>query len=1067
MNEFLQRLKERKLVQWTVAYVAAAFALLQGIDIVAQQFGWPEGVRRGITLALVVGFFVTLVLAWYHGERGAQRVTGTELLILALLLAIGGGFLWRFASASHERIVRSDAPPAATAPSPAPAAIPKKSIAVLPFDNLSEDKGNAFFAEGVQDEILTRLAKVADLKVISRTSTQHFKSSPDDLPQIAKQLGVANILEGSVQKSNDQVRVNVQLINAATDAHLWADIYDRKLTDLFTVESDIAKAIADTLQAKLTGQEKISIAKQPTANPEAYELYVKGRFFWNKRTADDLRRSIEYFHQAIEKDPNYALAYAGLAQAWFVSSAYNVGTPNECFPQAEAAAKKALALDDNSSDAHAALGGVRQLYYFDTPGAIAEFERAIQLNPNDANAHHWLGNHPFAYSGQFDRELAEMKRAQELDPLSLVINTNLGWAYIYGGRFDEGIAQMRKTLEMDGGFYDARYTLGEALELKGSLPDAMAEYKKAIALSDDPFLWLFSVISMARAAKKMRRGRSSPDSRKRGNNITSRHTASRSSVSGWVTAMKRSIGWRKVIASAMALPSQASGWIASSIRCTAIRVLKHWPRRSCRLATSHRGDCEMNPRNFFGELKRRNVYKVAVAYGVVGWLVMQVAATIVPALHLAESLTTVVVVVTLLGFPIALVIAWAFEMTPEGMKRTEDIGPNEKLPQWSRRKFAGFVLVVALFAGGFLGFRLWRPASSTVMAMKSASSATPGPPAAAIPDKSIAVLPFENLSDEKANAYFAEGIQDEILTKLAGITDLKVISRTSTAKYQSKPEDLKTVSQQLGVAKVLEGTVQRAGDKVRINVQLIDARADSHLWAKTYDREAKDIFAVESEVSQEVADALQARLSPAEASNLGKAPTRDPEAYDLFLKGEYAEREAESTLKAEAFDHAAALYRGALERDPKFALAAARLATSRILHDWFVLKVNESVLADIKKDAEHALELAPDLPEAHLALGNFYYYGKRQYDEALTEFRRALELRPNDVQAQELIAFIYRRQGRWAWPYPKWRSAKCAIHVTPASSPMSGRPTSTCASGRMRSARESVPSPSIPTTSSG
>src|SRR5450432_2118750 len=176
MNEFLQRLKQRKLVQWTVAYVAAAFALLQGVDIVAQQFGWPEGVRRGITLALVVGFFVTLVLAWYHGERGAQRVTGTELLILALLLAIGGGFLWRFASASHERIVRSAAPPAATASSPAPAAIPKKSIAVLPFDNLSEDKGNAYFAEGVQDEILTRLAKVADLKVISRTSTQHFKS---------------------------------------------------------------------------------------------------------------------------------------------------------------------------------------------------------------------------------------------------------------------------------------------------------------------------------------------------------------------------------------------------------------------------------------------------------------------------------------------------------------------------------------------------------------------------------------------------------------------------------------------------------------------------------------------------------------------------------------------------------------------------------------------------------------------------------------------------------------------------------------------------------------------------
>src|SRR6202030_2201519 len=168
--------------------------------------------------------------------------------------------------------------------------LPEKSIAVLPFESLSEDKANAYFAEGVQDEILTRLAKVADLKVISRTSTQHFKSSPDNLPQIAKQLGVMNILEGSVQKSNDQVRINVQLINAVTDAHLWAEIYDRKLTDLFTVESEVAKTIADTLQAKLTGSELTAMAKAPTENKEAYDLYLKGRFFWNKRTAVDLRK---------------------------------------------------------------------------------------------------------------------------------------------------------------------------------------------------------------------------------------------------------------------------------------------------------------------------------------------------------------------------------------------------------------------------------------------------------------------------------------------------------------------------------------------------------------------------------------------------------------------------------------------------------------------------------------------------------------------------------------------------------------------------------------------------------
>jgi TolB-like protein/Flp pilus assembly protein TadD len=284
--------------------------------------------------------------------------------------------------------------------------------------------------------------------------------------------------------------------------------------------------------------------------------------------------------------------------------------------------------------------------------------------------------------------------------------------------------------------------------------------------------------------------------------------------------------------------------------------------------------------------------------------------------------------------------------------------------------------------------------------------------ALSVAEKSVAVLPFENLSEDKANAYFADGIQDEILTKLASIADLKVISRTSTAKYKSKPEDLKTVSQQLGVANVVEGTVQRAADKVRVNVQLIDARADSHLWAKSYDGDIKDVFAVESEVSQEIADALQAKLSPNEANTLATAPTKDTEAYDSFLKGEYEEREAESSLKAEPFDRAASFYREALSRDPNFALAAARLAENRIFRHWFVRRLREAELPELKSLADHAVALGPNLAEAHLALGSFYYYGKLQFHEALEEFGKALKLQPNNVRALELSAYIYRRQGQ-------------------------------------------------------
>src|SRR5207249_1850836 len=256
------------------------------------------------------------------------------------------------------------------------------------------------------------------------------------------------------------------------------------------------------------------------------------------------------------------------------------------------------------------------------------------------------------------------------------------------------------------------------------------------------------------------------------------------------------------------------------------------------------------------------------------------------------------------------------------------------------------------------------------------------------PEKSIAVLPFENLSEEKANAYFAEGIQNEILTRLATVHDLKVISRTSTAKYQSKPDNLKTVAQELDVSTVLEGAVQKAGDKVRVNVQLIDARADTHLWAKSYDRDLKDVFAVESEVSREIADALQANLSPRESHALAAAGTRDPEAYDLFLRGEYEFDQAGISPGVDAYDRADAFYRQALARDPKFAEASAALARSRLERHWWVSPLRATELQEVKSIIDRALALAPNSPEAHWSLGQFFYRGHRQYENALKEFNR-------------------------------------------------------------------------------
>jgi TolB-like protein/Tfp pilus assembly protein PilF len=492
-RNFFAELKRRNVYKVAVAYIVAGWALSQGIAQVFPVFDVPNWVIRLIVVLIIIGFPVGVVFAWAfeltpEGIKrtevadamppaiGYKKHTWIYIVVIGAILSITLFFLGRY-SASR----------ASAAGGPAPSSsISQKSIAVLPFDNLSRDPDNAYFAEGVQDEILTRLAKVADLKVISRTSTQHFKSTPENLPEIAKQLGVTNILEGSVQKAKDQVRVNVQLINALTDAHLWAEIYDRKLTDIFAVESEIAKTIADTLQAKLTGSEKTAISNRPTENPQAYELYLKGRFFWNKRTGQDLKTACDYFQQAIAADPQYATAYAALAESYLLIPLFAAGSPQDYFPRAKAAAQRAIELQETSAEAHTALGAL--LCFSDSNFAESEkeFKRAIALNPNYATAHHWFGNALLVALGRFDEAIRENQRAVELDPLSLIINADLGSTFMIARRYDQAIAQLQRTLTLDNKFSYSLWNLGEALYLKGDTAAAIAEYEKARALDDDP-----------------------------------------------------------------------------------------------------------------------------------------------------------------------------------------------------------------------------------------------------------------------------------------------------------------------------------------------------------------------------------------------------------------------------------------------------------------------------------------------------------------------------------------------------------------------------------------------------
>src|SRR6266704_1933231 len=412
LRNFFAELKRRNVYKVAIAYAVVAWLLMQIASQIFPFFEIPNWAVRLVVLLLIIGFPVALILAWAfeltpEGIKRTEDVdlgksiapkTNRKLTVIIIGIVVLALSLFVF------QLTRSH--PAMSVAKP-PGVPHDKSVAVLPFANLSRDPDNAYFAAGIQDEIITRLAKITELRVISCTSTQRFKSAPDDLPAIAKQLGVANILEGSVQRTTDQLRVNVQLVRAESDTHLWAETFDRKLTDIFKIESEIAKTVAETLQAKLSGSEQHAIAARPTENTEAYQLYLKGRFFWNKRTGQNLNKAADYFNQAIAADPKYALAYVGLADSYVLMPLYGAGVPRDCYPQAKAAAKKALELDDALGEAHTSLAQVLCYFDFDFSQATREFQRAIELNPNYATAHQWYGNSGLVALGRFDQAIAE------------------------------------------------------------------------------------------------------------------------------------------------------------------------------------------------------------------------------------------------------------------------------------------------------------------------------------------------------------------------------------------------------------------------------------------------------------------------------------------------------------------------------------------------------------------------------------------------------------------------------------------------------------------------------------
>ena len=458
------KLRRRKVVQWGIAYLAGAWVLLQVIGFLADAFHWPDVTKQLATIALAIGLPMALVLAWYHGDRGQQRVTRNEFVLLIVLLLLGGGFFWWW-------VYMAEPPPDTTVAERSAAALPPatvvandKSIAVLPFVNMSSDPEQEFFSDGISEQVLDLLSRIPELRVIARTSSFSFKGKDVDVATIAQRLNVSHVLEGSVRKSGNRVRITAQLIRTADSSHLWSNTYDRELKDVFAVQDEIAAAVVRQLKVALLGGELP--ARSAATSLEAYNLYLKARYLFDQHTDQGMAKAAEYYQAALAIDPVYAEAWAGLAEAQSVRADegymdYAVGAG-----KARAAAQRALELNPAMAKAHFALGLVQFSHDWNWSAAEDSFNRAIALDPNEYKALSLAGS--LAQILGHDADGIELcRQAVANNPIGAYERLQLGWALAQAGQLNDAETELRAALELTPDYAQGWYLLGLTLLLKG------------------------------------------------------------------------------------------------------------------------------------------------------------------------------------------------------------------------------------------------------------------------------------------------------------------------------------------------------------------------------------------------------------------------------------------------------------------------------------------------------------------------------------------------------------------------------------------------------------------------
>jgi eukaryotic-like serine/threonine-protein kinase len=896
----------------------------------------------------------------------------------------------------------------------------RNSIAVLPFSNLSADADNDYFCDGLAEELLGALSKIDDLRVAARSSAFSFKGRNTNVGEIGRTLSVKTVLEGSIRKSGDRVRISVQLVNAADGYHLWSERYDSEMKDIFDVQDEITLSVVDALKLKLLGDEKEEVFKRYTQNAEAYQLYLRGRFFFLQRTPEAFKKAIEYFQQAIQLDAEYALAYSGLADCYTFLGFYEHLAPAEAERNLKGPAFKSLELDDTLAETRTSVALYKSLYQWDFVEADKEHKRAIALNPKYAFAHH-LDSATVVLLGRNDEAIAAETRAVELEPFTAIFNASLGWWFYLAHLNEEAIAQSLRTIEIAPNHFFAYWVLGLAYGLAGKYDDAIAALKKGVSLTNTQYI-------KADLARIYAQGSRRDEALAVLSEL--RHEAEEHYVSA-VNVAKIYLGLGEIeqvyeqLEKAVAERAVRLPWLMVDPMLDQLRAKPRFRDLWRRIGLPQNETAQRTPTEaseghtvIFDSAERRGGKAVSAESS------GQSTDTNSPADPESRG-----------GEELAGSYVEGGDLSPLSYvaTRRDDAGdksPASKAPTSRRTPHATrplrsksiliIGLTICLVAVAVAAYFFFRNGSSVQI-------------------EAIAVMPFVNESGNQDIEYLSDGMTETLMSSLSQLPNMNVKARSLVFRYKGKDTDARTIGKELNVQAVLNGRIVQHGDGLTLYLELVDTGTGNRIWGDQYNRKQADLVSLQTEIALDVSQKLRTKLSGADEKKLTKKYTENAEAYQLYLKGRFFvnRRTAESLRKAiEYFDQAISI-------DPNYALGYAGLADSYLLlgipdaitgalspQDSLpkaraaaekALQIDNSVgeiyasLAHVKwkewnwagaeADFDRGAKLSPNYPIGHLYHA-VYLSSRGRQGEAVQEIRRAQELDPLSLPINASVVYV-------------------------------------------------------------